>query len=215
MSDAVDARETQPQNVETAEEWKALDGDEQDAVLDEGLARMKGDKGSGQFRHFSKGEQRDTVDSVTRGEPERKPMSETERAMAEALDDTFTAEVFQGLDDVPTVPFECRVLSGSEIDQMREALGMLEAAGAAEVETEEDVENLDVDGDHFDSIDELDAWLTEFLASVTTDPAFDEQRWRTGERLRAGTREQLLIEVYIHHEEENERAQKFRQQSRR
>lgn len=198
--------------MEDAEAWQALGRDEQSAMLDEGLADLRGDTGGEEFRHLDEQTQEETVAAVERG-----GLSETERAMQAALEETFTVEVFGELEDVPTVPFECRPLSTPQQERLDEAmqfLATIEGTADADSAADVDVGQMAVDNsDHFDTAADVEAWLPEFLAAVTTDDAFDTDRWREGRSIRSGTREQLLIELYIHHHEETERAIKFRAES--
>lgn len=209
-TDTEDAASADP--MEDAEEWQALDREEQSAILDDGLADLRGDTDGEEFRHLDEQTQEETIAAVERGE-----LSETERAMQAALEETFTVEVFGELEDVPTVPFECRPLSTPQQERLDEAMQFLAAIeGTADADSVADVDvgQMTVDNsEHFATAADVESWLPEFLAAVTTDEAFDAERWREGRSIRSGTREQLLIDLYIHHHEETERAIKFRAES--
>jgi len=209
----VDTTDTDADPMEDADAWTALSHDEQSDILDEGLADLKGEQGSGAWRHLTDHEQRETVAAV-----EGRELSETEQAMQAALDDTWTAEVFADLDDVPTVPFECRELSSEEQAVLKDALGLVQRLEAQADRLEnadaDDVASLDV-GDsteYFESAAELDEFITWLLASVTVDDAFDEERFRTGRGLRSNTRALLLSEIFLRYQEEQTNALKFRTQ---
>lgn len=208
--------------MQDADAWKALSHDEQSDVLDEGLADLRGEKGDGAWRHLDEREKAATVDAIERGDgcqpvPDRE-LSETERAMQAALEETWTADVFADLDDVPTVPFECRELDASEQQILKEAFGaMAQIEAQGEDLTEDELEDLDdledalnIDTEHFQSADDLEEWITWLLGDVTVDDAFDQERFQTGRGLRTNTRKLLFLEIFMRYHEESERAMKFR-----
>lgn len=214
MTTEADSTDAAADPMESADAWTALSREEQSDILDQGLADMKGEQGSGAWRHLTEREQRDTVAAI-----EGRELSETEQAMQAALDDTWTAEVFADLEDVPTVPFECRELSSEEQAVLKDALTLVQRleAQAERLENadEDDVVSLDI-GDateYFDSADGLNEFITWLLASVTVDDAFDEERFRTGRGLRSNTRRLLFLEVALRYQEEQQRALQFRRES--
>jgi hypothetical protein len=200
--------------MEDAEVWRALDHEEQSAILDEGLADLRGETDGDSFRHLDDGAKAATLDAIER------PPSETERAMQAALEETWTAKVFEGLEDVPTVPFECNPLTASQKARLDEFMGLFArlgdaaagAATAADVEADVDALSFE-DSEHFDSPADAESWFADFLEEITADDAFDADRWRTGRGLRDGTRSELLAAIYTHAQEEAERAMKFRTES--
>lgn len=212
MTTDVDTAEVEPDPMEDADAWTALSREEQSDILDEGLADLKGEQGSGAWRHLTETEQRDTIAAI-----EGQELSETERAMQAALEDTWTAEVFADLEDVPTVPFECRELSSEEQAVLKDALGLVQRVEAEaerlEDADEDDVVSLEVDSEFFDSPTELDEFITWLLADVTVDDAFDEERFRTGRGLRSNTRRLLFLEIALRYQEEQQRALQFRRES--
>lgn len=206
--------------MEDGEAWRDLSREEQSDMLDEGLDDLRGVSGDGDWRHLSDEKQRATVDAIERsdgGRPQR-ARSETERAMQAALDETWTAEIFADLDDVPTIPFECRELSSHEQDVIMDAFQAMQqledqAADLDEDEREavaEDPGSLEFDAEHFNEPADLEDWVPELLGDVTVDDAFDAERFRTGERLRSNTRKLLFVEIVLRYEEEAENALKFR-----
>lgn len=211
MATDVDTSDNDADPMEDADAWTALSRDEQSDILNEGLADLKGERGTGAWRHLTDREQRDTVAAI-----EGRDLSETERAMQAALDDTWTAEVFADLEDVPTVPFECRELSSEEQAVLKDALKLVQRVEAEaerlEDADEDDVVSIDVNSEYFDSAAELDEFITWLLASVTVDGAFDEERFRTGQGLRSNTRRLLFLEIALRYEEEQQRALQFRQE---
>lgn len=217
MTEAESAEDVDP--MQDADAWKALSREEQSDILDEGVADLRGEAGDGAWRHLSDGEQSSTIGAIERdgGPPRGGEPSETERAMQAALGETWTAEIFADLEDVPTVPFECRELDSREESLLQEAgqaLMQIEDRVAdlesEDVEDDIDLENIDLDTEHFSSSAEVEEWIPEFLADVTMDPSFDAERFRTGERLRPNTRRLLFIEVFLRYQEEAEKAIKFR-----
>jgi len=221
-TDADTGAESAPDPMEDAETWEELSREEQSDRLDEGLADMRGESGDGAWRHLDEGEQTRTISAIERGDGgqprAQEDLSETEKAMQAALEETWTAEVFADLDDVPTVPFECRELDAAEQQTIQEAFRVmsdLEAQGeqlqdgrdvdAADLEAE-----LDIDSDTFDSPSDLEEWVTWLLADITVDDAFDEKRFRSGRGLRTNTRKLLFMEIALRYHEESERAMKFR-----
>lgn len=207
-----------PDPMEDADAWADLSREEQSDILDAGLADLRGETGSGAWRHLDESDQEATVDAIERTatEPVQGELSETERAMQEALEQTWTAEVFRDLEDVPTVPFECRELTTQEQDMLMEVgQAVMSLEGQAAGDDDASLEDLELESASFDSVEELDEWLSAFLADVTTDPAFDAERFRTGRGLRSNTRKLLFVEIFVRSQEESDRAMKFRQESLR
>lgn len=134
-------------------------------------------------------------------------MSETEQAMAEALQQTWTANLFEALEDHPTVPFEMRRLPESVRALATEVAEILYVGEGAE--TEEELEELVADSS-FGSADALDEWLPEFLAFATMDESYDAERFETGRGMVEGTRKHLLLEIYLREQEDIETVAKFR-----
>ncbi|MDT3434686.1 hypothetical protein [Haloarcula sp. 1CSR25-25] len=194
--------------MEDAEAWQALSPAEQDEYLDEGLARLKGDRDEGHWRHLSASAQRETIDAIE-GQQADDDLSEAEAAMQAALTTTWTANLWEHADDVPTVPLECRELSDREQDIMTDGFRLM-AAIDEQAQTAEDLEAITFDSEYFDSLEQFECWLFAFLADVTDDRAFDEERFRTGAGLRSGTRQELLAAIFFRYEEEARNAQKFR-----
>lgn len=205
MSDT-DTTDTDP--MQDADAWQALDSDEQSEILDEGLARLKGDEGEGHWRHLSDAAQRQTLDAIE-GRRDPDELSDAEAAMQEALEQTWTAELWDHSDDVPTVPLECRELSDQEQDIMTDGFQLL-AAIDEQADDVDDIDDVAFDSEFFDSIGQFEDWLFAFLADITADDGFDEERFKTGHRLRSGTRQELLASIFFRYQEEAERAQKFR-----
>lgn len=206
---------TQP--WDDAEQWTALSREEQSAALDEGLADLKGEQGDGAWRHRSEREQRATIAAIERdADAGRQPEpSDAERAMRAALEQTWTATIFDHDDAIPTVPIECRELTGAEQAKLQEAgrimMALEERVEAADGDVEiDDLEAIDIDSDHFDRVGDLDDWIPELLGDVVVAEEFDAERFRTGERLRSNTRRELFMELFFRYEEEIQRAQEFR-----
>jgi len=206
MSDA--DTDTTPDPMQDADAWQALDRDEQDDFLDEGLARLKGDTGDGHWRHLSDSAQRQTTDAVE-GQRTDDDLSEAEAAMQEALQTTWAADLWGHSDDIPTVPLECRELSDREQDIMTDGFRLM-AAIDEQAEEADDLDDVAFDSEYFDSLAQFEQWLFAFLGDVTADDAFDEQRFETGTGLRSGTRQELLTAIFFRYEEEARNAQKFR-----
>lgn len=210
-----------PNPMEDAETWQSLSRNEQSDILDEGLADLRGDRGEGSWRHLSDDEQRRTVSAIERADGGTSPeeLSDAERAMREATSATWTAEVFADLEDVPTVPFECRELTSEEQGTLTEVgqvvMGLEQQAASLDDEDVEDIDDLEAAGlelesETFDSLEDIDAWISSFLGEVTTAPEFDAERFRTGRNLRANTRKLLFVEIFLRYHEESERAVRFR-----
>jgi hypothetical protein len=223
MSSTPDVDSDGDQPWDDAEQWTSLSRDEQSAALDAGLADLRGDQGDGAWRHRSEQEQRATIAAIERDADagsQATPVSDAERAMQAALEQPWTAEIFRHDDAIPTVPFECRELTGAEQAKLQEAgriMMSLEerveaAAGDADLD---DLEAVDIDSEHFDEVSDLDDWIPELLGDVVVADEFDAERFRTGERLRSNTRRELFMELFARYEEEIQRAQEFRQESSR
>lgn len=212
-STTVDGDTTDP--MQDADAWRALDREEQSDILDEGLANLAGDRGEGHWRHLSAHAKRETLDAIEGRtgpgtELDTEELSEAEAAMQAALDQTWTADLWAHTDDVPTVPIECRELSDQEQDIMTDGFRLM-AALDEQADDVDDIDDVTFDSEFFDSLAQFERWLFAFLADVTTEEGFDEDRFRTGHRLRSGTRQELLSEVFFRYEEEARNAQKFRQ----
>lgn len=204
-----DTQPVDPEVMEDAGAWQDLSRSEQDEVLDAGLADLRGESGDGEWRHLSEDEQEQTISAIE-SDPGHGRVSETEAAMQAALESTWTAHVFDDLEDVPTVPFECRELDAAEKRRLMHAGQVLMQIEDEATEDVDSLEELTVDTGEFESLEAIDDWMTQLLASVTTDPGFDEKRFKTGERMRPNTRRLLFLEIFLRYHEESERAIKFR-----
>ena len=205
-----------PDPMQDADAWRDLDREEQSHILDKGLADLVGDRGEGHWRHLSTRAKRETLDVIEGrsglgDEPNSEELSEAEAAMQDALDQTWTAELWAHTEDVPTVPVKCRELSDQEQDIMTDGFRLM-AALDDQAEDVDDIDDVTFDSEFFDSLGQFERWLFAFLADVTAEDGFDEERFRTGHRLRSGTRQELLSEVFFRYEEEARNAQKFRQE---
>lgn len=196
-------RGVDPEVMEDPAAWQDLSREEQDDILDQGLQNLKGEAGDGEWRHLTDDEQDATIDAI------ESSVSETEAAMQAALQETWTAHIFEDLDNVPTVPFECRELDAEEKETLFEAARLVMKV-QDEVDSEADLETLDIDTGRFETLSDLDDWMADLLGSVTHDPAFDAERFRTGRGMRPNTRRLLFMEIFLRYQEEQERAIKFR-----
>jgi hypothetical protein len=208
MGEAADGGGGTADPMQDAAAWQALDADEQDAILNEGLADLKGETGSGHWRHLSADIQAETRRAIERDDAD---LSEAEAAMREAVSQTWTAELFVANDDVPTVPLPCRELSEQEQQILMDGFQVFTAIEDAEGDEVKTLDDADVDSEYFTSVEQFEDWLMAFLADVVTDDAFDEARFRSGAALRSGTRGELLAELVFRYQQEAERAEKFRQ----
>lgn len=202
-----------------AEAWQSLDADEQDAVLDEGLDRLTGKSGEGHWRHLSLRAQQKTVQAIERNrnrDIDEADLSPAEQAMREALSGTWTADLFDDDDDRPTIPFECRELEELEQDIVEDGFRMLVAI-QEEAESVEDADDLSIEeieheSEFFDSIEAFENWFFAFLGDVTQDEEFDEERFKSGAGLIAGTRTELMGELFLRYQDQETQAnaEKFR-----
>jgi len=206
MGEAADGGGGTADPMQDAAAWQALDPDEQDAILGEGLADLKGETGSGHWRHLSADIQAEARRAIERDDAD---LSEAEAAMREAVSQTWTAELFVAHDDVPTVPLPCRELSEQEQQILRDGFQVFDAI-ENQADDPETLEDIAVDSEYFTSIEQFEDWLMSFLADVVTGDGFDEERFSSGAGLRSGTRGELLAELVFRYQEEAERAQKFR-----
>jgi hypothetical protein len=212
MGEAVDGDhppDSSADPMQDAAAWQALELDEQDAILSEGLADLTGATGSGHWRHLSADVQAETRRAIERDDA---ALSEAEAAMQEAVSQTWTAELFAAHDNVPTVPLPCRELSEREQQILMDGFQVFHAI-EDQADGPDDIDALDVNAEYFDSIEQFEDWLLAFLGDVVTDDAFDETRFRSGAGLRSGTRGELLAELVFRYQQEAERAQKFRKES--
>lgn len=199
-----------------AEEWEALSREEQSAALDEGLERLR-DKTEGEVRKWPPEKRVATEDAIERDHDRDRETTATDlpaaaQEMQRELQETWTAKVFEGVEDTTTLEFEIQELSQATKDELDEA-GRLIAQLQATAEDEADIDDFDIESDHFDSIDELEEWIPEFLATVTAHEWYTEERWRSGEDIKAGIRELLIMEVYYHYDQEMQQAVEFRSES--
>ncbi|MFD1515666.1 hypothetical protein [Halomarina rubra] len=143
--------------------------------------------------------------------------AETLAAIEQASEETWMADVWQGSEDIRTIPFEIRQLSAGDLDGLDEKLDLFRQAEAAEDEAElREV----LGADPHETFEDLAEWINEFLADATTGKVFDARFWRDGEtvvgsktvQVPPGTDIQLLVEIWAYYSEEQERAQKFRHQ---
>jgi hypothetical protein len=195
--------------MQDADAWQALDRDDQDDLLSAGVADLQGTRGSGSWRHLTDSEQEATIAAI-----EDRELSATERAMADALSETWTAELWAHDDSIPTVPFECRELSAEEQAVVQDMAGLItrlegQLADLAEADAD-DIPDLDTESQYFESAADLNEFIEWLLADVTVDDAFDEERFRTGRGLRPNTQSLLLAEIVFRYEEEQANALKFR-----
>lgn len=205
---------TEGDPMEDVDAFRDLSRDEQSAMLDDGLADLKGEHGSGAWRHLTDAEQRRTREAIERDDD----LSETERAMQAALETTWTAALWAHDDDVPTVEFECRELSEEEQAAVQEMAGVIVSLegrlGDIDADADEfdadDLPDLDAESQYFASAADLENFVVWLLADVTVDDAFDEERFRTGHGLRSNTRTLLLSEIVYRYQEEQANAIKFR-----
>lgn len=202
-----DTQSPDPEVMEDAGAWQDLSREEQDDVLDQGLADLKGEAGEGEWRHLDESEQEATISAIE-SHPNQE-VSETEAAMQAALQSTWTARVFEDLEDVPTVPFTCRELDAAEKQRLMHA-GQVLMQIEDNAEDIDSLEELEVDTGDFESLEAIDDWMTQLLANVTTDDGFDADRFKTGRGMRPNTRRLLFLEIFLRYHEETERALKFR-----
>jgi len=204
---------TEGDPMEDVDAFRDLSRDEQSAMLDDGLADLKGERGRGAWRHLTDAEQRRTREAIERD------LSETERAMQAALESTWTAALWAHDDDVPTVEFECRELSEEEQAAVQEMAGVIVSlegrlGDVGDVDPDDldaaDLPDLDAESQYFASAADLEDFVIWLLADVTVDDAFDEERFRTGKGLRSNTRTLLLSEIVYRYQEEQADAIKFR-----
>jgi len=208
MGEADDGDDGGADPMQDAAAWQALELDEQDAILSKGLADLKGETGSGHWRHLSADIQAETRRAIERDDA---ALSEAEAAMQEAVSQTWTAELFAAHDGVPTVPLPCRELSEREQQVLKDGFQLFDAIEDADGDAAETLDDIAADSEYFASVEQFEDWLLAFLADVVTDDAFDEARFRSGAGLRPGTRGGLLAEMVLRYEQEAERARKFRQ----
>ena len=184
-----------------AETYRSLPRNDQRAALDEAFAEQNPGPAahSEAFRILKEARQESY--------PVSEGMSETEQAMAEALQQTWTATLFEHVDEHPEVPFEMRRLPVPVRELAMELANVLFAG--EDVESEAELEELVADT-RFESVDEFDEWLVQFLAFATVDESFDAERFRSGRGLVEGTRKHLMLELYLRHEEEAQQVAKFR-----
>lgn len=197
---STDAATTNP------EAYHALDVDQQRDLLDEGFERQRPD-----WEKRTRAEQSRAFKALRGAEAESvevsDDMSETERAMQEALQDTRTAHLFEDLENTPTVPFELRRIPSDVRDIVDEVGGIIHSGEA--IESEEDLEDL-IEASSFQDMDDINDWIVAFLEWVTVDPAFDAERFESGHGMVEGTRKHLMLDIYLHQQEDIQRVAEFR-----
>lgn len=187
--------------IDDPEAWHELSHDEQSDALaakHEEESRVH-DDGIRDFDAIDEPTQQDTLDAIQ-----------------QSLDETWTAECFAFDSDAPTVPFEVVELTEGQQDTVEERaqlIAQVEELGQQDgIETADDIkaELGDDAAELFDSLDELDDWLNQFLADITTGSKFDSVWWAAGD-YPAGLRTELLSETFMRYHERSEAAQSFRQ----
>lgn len=142
---------------------------------------------------------------------------DTLAAIQQSLDETWTAECFAFDSDSPTVPFEVLELTEAQQDTLEERaqlVAQVEEAGEKDgVETADDLkaELGDDAAELFDSLDDLDAWLNQFMEDITAGDHFTAEWWADGGDMPAGLRLELFFEVFTRYNDRMEAAQSFRQ----
>jgi predicted Fe-S protein YdhL (DUF1289 family) len=212
MSAPADEPPELPEEARTGEDWQDLSREEQREILDKGHEYHN----KAEWERLPDGTKRRVFESIEQardasaafGSAPDESLSETERAMRDALEETWTANLFEHLDDHPTVPFEMHRLPERLRDQAMEVAEVMFTADE-QAEDVDDIEEL-LGDTAFDSLAAVEDWLWQFLEYATTDSAFDYHRWESGRNLVEGTRLQLIAEVYARYQEDMEAAQSFR-----
>lgn len=200
MSTAADAPEADTDAIQSADDWRNLSVDEQRAVLDEGAA----ERDETDVRDW------DAIDDATQ--------EDTLAAIEQSMGETWVARAFADTDDT-TIPVEIYQLTESQQDAVldnAQLFAEVEQAGAASGATTADELEAELGTDAtamFDSLDEVETWLNEFLGDVTVGEKFTAEWWRTGD-YPAGLRMALFVAMVNRYQSQLEGAQSFRPESR-
>lgn len=204
MSASADSGGGLPEHSEDREAWDELGNPEQQDEL----------VGAMQDRPMDGGDESDVRDWDDYDEPTK---SDTMAAIEQALEDTWTIEAFEAIEDKRTIPVEVYELTGDQkeaIEEHAEVIHRVSQAGEAEdVEDAADLrEELGDDADDlFDDLEDVEDWLFAFLGDVTEDPTLDAEWWRDGDNYPAELHSEVFSEIFVRHQERQQAAQSFRE----
>lgn len=186
--------------INDMEEWQSLSNEEQSEILQEGFEKAESGGSGSSDRNIPNWEE---VDEVSQ--------EQTLAALQGALDDTWTAKVFEGDDSQKTIPFEMRQMTEEQQDSVTEWMDVFAEMKNSGVDSLDELEdNLDQAGELLDMLDDFDPWLNQFLADLSVGEHFTVEWWSRGKKLPAGTKLQLFYTVFERHQDQSKNTQSFR-----
>lgn len=186
--------------INDPEEWESLSHEEQSEILQEGYDKAENTNGTG-------GDDRDIPDWE---EVDEVSQEQTLAALQGALEETWTAKVFEQDDDQRTIPFEICQMTEEQQDSVTEWMEVFAELEESGVDSLDEIDDLDQAGDILDTLDEFDPWLNQFLADLSVGETFTVDWWSDGTKLPAGTKLQLFFKIFGRHQEQSKNTQSFR-----
>lgn len=182
--------------INDPEEWKSLSAEEQSEILQEGYEQTQNSGSEGDIPNWEE------VDEVSQ--------EQTLAALQGALDETWTAKVFEGDGSKRTIPFEMNQMTEEQQDSVTEWMEVFAELEESGVDDLDELEDLDQAGEILDTLDEFDPWLDQFLADLSDGEQFTAEWWEDGSMLPAGTKLQLFFNVFGRYQEQSQNTQSFR-----
>ena len=176
--------ETQTPDVSSKDAWQDLTDEERDQILQE---RMEDNE------------------EVT------DPLSLEEKGSALAKLEAVSQEEWEAEVIIRghSIPIPCYALDEAQQETVREKIQVI--FEAEDLKDQEDIDDVDdIPDDIMGQLEDLDAWLNEFLAEVTVEDEMDQDYWEAGKGIPAGTKYLLFFEVADRMMEEVSQVQSFR-----
>ncbi|WP_435075956.1 hypothetical protein [Halococcus sp. AFM35] len=193
-----------PEHSQDRESWDELGNPEQQDTLVEAMQERALD-GSGDA---------DVPDWDDYDEPTK---SETLAAIEQSLEDTWTVEAFEGVENKRTIPVEVYELTGDQEEEMNEKAEVI--SRVSQLSESDDIDDVDdlreemgEDADElFESLEDAETWLFEFLGEISEDPTLSADWWRDTSNYPAGLHSEVFSEIFVRHQEQQQAAQSFRE----
>ena len=194
-----------PEHSKDRESWDELGNPEQQDTLVAAMQeRSPGGNGDADILDW------DDYDEPTK--------SETMAAIEQSLEDTWTVNAFEGVEDKRTIPVEVHELTGDQQEAIEENAELIyrvsQASEAGDVEDADDLrEELGDEAEElFDDLDDVETWLMEFLGDICEEPTLSADWWRDASNYPAGLHSEVFSEIFVRHQERQEAAQSFREE---
>ena len=194
-----------PEHSQDRESWDELGNPEQQDTL----------VGAMQERALDGSDDADVPDWGDYDEPTK---SETMAAIEQSLDDTWTVEAFEAIEDKRTIPVEVHELTGAQEEAVEENAELIyRVSQLGESEDVEDADDLraelgDEADDLFDDLEDVEEWLFGFLGDICEDPTLTADWWRDASNYPAGLHGEVFSEIIVRRQERQPAAQSFREE---